>query len=302
VMVTVLAGVLIFCGAVDSHAQGMKGKRGMMGGTEGQGDRPEGMQGRAKGGDAAKPAEGEGGPSPEILGAFSPTRADLEHMHTRGFFPTGLEPVYPDNLACPVVNSFFAGSSRGDGSSRSRRFYQGYHGGMDIPVPEGTSILAVADGTVVRKEVGENIGGIGMVLQHSPQDTGLPVWTYTEYKHLQELPVLKLGQRVRMGEVIAKAGVSGTTGGHYGPRGHSHLHLTAWYSKGNEYRSLRMFIPVGGFWMDPLALFRKPPFDSAALRDLPDEQKKTVIAYKTGDGRIVPEGTRVVWPLVCTLK
>lgn len=302
VIAAALAGVLIFCGAVDSDAQGMRGKRGMMGGAEAPGGRPEGMQGRAGGGEAAKPAEGEGGPGPEILGAFSPVRADLEHMHARGFFPTGLEPVYPDNLACPEVNSFFADSSRGDGSSRSRRFYLGYHGGMDIPVPEGTPILAVADGTVVRKEVGESIGGIGIVLQHSPQDTGLPVWTYTEYKHLQELPFLEPGQKVRMGEMIAKAGVSGTTGGYYGPRGHSHLHLSAWYSKSNEYRSLRMFVPVEGYWMDPLALFRKPPFDSAALRDLPREQKKTVIAYKIGDGRVVPEGTRVVWPFVCTPK
>lgn len=248
------------------------------------------------------PAEGEGEPDRGTIGAFAPMRADLEDMRARGFFATGLKPVYPDTVACLTVNSFFADVTRGDGSARNRRYYQGHHGGIDIPAPEGTPIVAVADGVVVSKSVGENIGGIGLVLQHSPEDTGLPVWTYTEYKHLQGFPKLELGQKVRMGEVIAKAGLSGTTGGHFGPGGHSHLHLSAWYGKTNNYRSQRMFAPIDGYWMDPLALYRKPPFDSAALRDLPDEQKKTPIAYKTADGRIVPEGSRVVWPFVCTHK
>ena len=247
-------------------------------------------------------AQGESGLSPDMIGAFAPMRSDLESMRARGFLATGLKPVYPDAFACPTVNSFFADATRGDGSARNRRFYQGYHGGMDIPAPEGTPIMAVADGTVVSKAVGESIGGIGMVLQHSPEDTGLAVWTYTEYKHLQAFPKLELGQKVRMGDAIAKAGLSGTTGGHFGPRGHSHLHVTAWYSNGNDYRSQRMFAPVEGYWMDPLALFRKPPLESASLRDLPDEQKKTQIAYKTADGRIVPQGSKVVWPFACPPK
>jgi hypothetical protein len=41
-------------------------------------------------------------------------------------------------------------------------------------------------------------------LQHAPEDTGLGVWTYTEYKHIQELPPLTIGQRVAMGEPIAR--------------------------------------------------------------------------------------------------
>jgi murein DD-endopeptidase MepM/ murein hydrolase activator NlpD len=297
-----LAGILVICGVVDGHAQGMWGRRGMMGGAEGRGERPEGMQGRAAGGDAAGPAAGEGRPSPEVIGAFSPVRSRLDMMEARGFLSTGLQPVYPADAACPQADSFFSATTRGDGSSRSRRYYQGHHNGMDIPVPEGTPILAVADGTVVRKDVGENIAGIALVLQHSPEDTGLPVWTYTEYKHLQEMPALPLGQRVVKGAVIAKAGVTGTTGGYYGAAGHSHLHLSAWYSEGNEYKSRRMFVPVGGYWMDPLALFRGPPFESAVLRNLPDEQKRTVIAYKTEDGRVVPEGSRVVWPFACAPK
>ncbi len=289
VLAAALAGVLMFCSTVDGHAQGMRGKRGMMGGAAEQREFPQ----RGEAGD---------GPSPEVASAFMPTRATLQHMEARGFLATGLQPVYPAGVACPEADSFFSATTRGDGSPRSRRFYQGHHNGMDIPVPEGTPILAVADGTVVRKETGENIAGIAMVLQHSPEDTGLPVWTYTEYKHLQKMPALPLGQRVGKGEVIARAGVTGTTGGYYGAAGHSHLHLSAWYSEGSEYRSQRMFIPVGGQWMDPLALFRKPPLDSAALRDLPAEQKKTVIAYKTGDGRIVPADARIVWPFTCAAK
>lgn len=289
VMAAAVTGILIFCSAVDGNAQGMKGKRGMMGGGMEQKPAPQG-------------AEGSDGPAPDVLGAFSPTRATREHMEARGFSATGLQPVYPADANCPVVTSPFASPYRGDGSTRSRMFFQGLHGGIDIPVPEGTPIIAVADGTLVRKEVGESIGGIGMVVQHAPQDTGLPVWIYTEYKHLQELPPQELGAKVRMGEVIAKAGITGTVGKQYGAAGHSHLHLTAWYSDNSEYRSQRMFIPVGGQWMDPLALFRKPPLDTPALRNLPDDQKATPIPYKTAAGRIVPENTRMVWPFVCAQK
>ncbi|MBM3559674.1 MAG: hypothetical protein FJX53_07335 [Alphaproteobacteria bacterium] len=71
-------------------------------------------------------------------------------MRARGLLPTGLDIVYPADAECPVSNSPFAASRRGDGSQRSPRFYRGRHSGMDIPVPEGTSILAVADGTASR--------------------------------------------------------------------------------------------------------------------------------------------------------
>jgi hypothetical protein len=64
----------------------------------------------------------------------------------------------------------------------------------------------MADGTVVSKGEGENIGGIGITLQHAPLETGLPYYTYTEYKHLVTLPDFPLGHKVRVGEEIGQAG------------------------------------------------------------------------------------------------
>lgn len=242
--------------------------------------------------------EEKSAPSPEDVGAFSPVRSKLKYMRASGFVATGLTPVYPKNAKCPEIDSPFASPNRHDGSSRNTRFYQGYHGGADISAPEGTPILAIADGTVVTKKEGAFIGGIGLILRHSPTDTGLPVWTYTEYKHLKELPALEVGQPVKMGEPIALAGTTGTTG-YYGPGGHSQLHLTAFYNATGEFKLLKFFLPVGGRWMDPLALFKAPPQDSHEIRNLPDDAKKVTIPYKTPDGRVVPEGTKVVWPFAC---
>jgi murein DD-endopeptidase MepM/ murein hydrolase activator NlpD len=240
---------------------------------------------------------------PEMTGAFFPQRADIEAMRRRGFLATGLRPLYPAGAKCLEANSFFADTTRGDGSARSSRFYVGYHGGLDIPAPEGTPILAVADGAVVHKSEGGGIGGIGIVLRHAPEDTGFPVWVYTEYKHLREMPDLEPGRRVKMGEVIAHAGKTGTLGTRaYGAAGHSHLHLSAWYAAGGEYRPGRILIPLDGYWMDPLALFRGPPLASAELAALPGQAKTTPLPYRTTDGRVIPPHARTVWPFACETK
>jgi len=241
-------------------------------------------------------------PSPGIIGAFSPRRADLDHMKARGFFPTGLRPVYPEKAECLPVNSLFGSQQRGDGSWRNERFYNGYHGGMDIPATIGTPILAVADGTVIRKKEGMGIGGIGVTLQHSPEDTGLTRWIYTEFKHLREMPDVSLGQRIQMGEVLAYSGDTGTKGGYYGDLGHSHLHLTAYSSPSPKYKSKRIFVPLKGEWMDPLALYRGVPIRSEEIVALPKGQKLVVFAYKTTTGKVVPKGAKVIWPFACKSK
>jgi len=271
----------------------LAGPGGMLGGMGGGGGKKGGKR-------PVVQAELPPDVDPEVAGAFMPTRADLESMHARGFLPTGLVPVYPEDAQCLRADSMFATDKRGDGSPRSPRYFQGFHSGTDIPAPEGTPILAAAAGTVVHTSEGLNIGGIGLILQHAPEDTGLPVWTYTEYKHLRELPAdLPVGTRVERGQKIGEAGVSGTTGGYYGEEGHSHLHFAAYWSEGPEYGGRMAFIPKGGQWMDALALYRTPPLDSASLAALPDDAKRTAIPYQRPDGTVVPEGSKVVWPFAC---
>ncbi|MBT3351701.1 MAG: M23 family metallopeptidase [Nitrospinaceae bacterium] len=292
-LIVLLIAALGFAAPWSADAQmGRRGRGGGMKGGFGGGMKKRGGPG------------GLGGerPSPEIIGAFSPMNADLDHMRARGFVATGLQAVYPEGLECQVMDSAFGVDTRGDGSFRSDKFYNGYHGGMDIPAPEGTPILAVADGQVIRKKEGIGIGGVGVILQHSPDDTGLGVWTYTEYKHLREMPDIEIGQRVKMGEIIARAGTTGTTGGYYGAFGHSHLHLTAFFSPVSEYKSKRIFVPVKGEWLDPLALYKGGPLKSSELKALPAAQKSVKFAYKTATGKIVPEGAKVVWPFACKPK
>lgn len=242
------------------------------------------------------------GLEPDAVRAFVPRQATVDAMRKRGFFETGLKPGYPDDADCAHVTSAFGVSTRSDGSRRSGRFYQGYHGGMDIPAAEGTPLLAMADGKVVHLRRSGGIGGLAIVLQHAPSNTGLTVWSYTEYKHIQELPDLSLGQRVRRGAEIARVGNTGTRGRHYGPAGFAHLHLTAFFSQTDKYEIRRMLIPVRGQWMDLLAFFAGSAVDSFTLRNLPDGQKVVPIAYMSTDGVIVPSGATVIWPLACTPK
>ncbi len=284
-----LAGALL--ANVHAHAFGNRG--GMMGGKKGMASPPA---------VADDSGDKSADMNPEVVGAFMPTRANRVDMRNRGFLDTGLKPVYPDEAECPVITSHFADPKRTDGSMRSPRYYQGLHSGVDIPAPEGTPVVAMADGTVVSKGEGENIGGIGITLQHTPPETGLPHYTYTEYKHLVKLPDFPIGHKVRLGEEIGQAGISGTTGGHYGEEGFSHLHLSAWHSEGSEYKAGRMFVPMGGQWMDPLALLRGVPLDSASVEKLPDERKRVAFAYKSDSGEIRPAGARVIWPFVCVAK
>lgn len=287
-MLTLLSGLLF----ANAHAFGSGGKvGGRMGGKMGMPQPAEATSG-----------DKSAGMNPEVVGAFMPTRANPVDMKRRGFFETGLRPAYPSDADCPAATSYFADSTRSDGSTRSPRYYQGLHSGVDIPAPQGTPVVAMADGTVVHKSEGENIGGIGIVLQHAPEQTGLPYYTYTEYKHLVKLPDFPVGHKLHMGEALGQAGVSGTTGGYYGEEGFSHLHLSAWYSEGAEYKAGRMFVPVDGQWLDPLAFLRGLPLDSASVEKLPEEQKGVAFAYKTNAGEISPAGPRVIWPFVCMAK
>lgn len=232
--------------------------------------------------------------------AFHPRKSSLSIMQSRGFIRTGLKPVYPAEADCPEITSFFADTTRGDGSFRNTLFYHGYHGGIDIPAPEGTPVLAIADGTVVSKKEGESIGGIKMVLRHSPDDTGLPFWVFSQYKHLKELPDIEIGERVKMGEQIALSGLTGTIGGHYGEEGHAHLHLNVYRNTSGDYKIKKMLIPTSGKWVDPLALYLGKDLDSQSIRSLPAKDKNVKIPYMTRDGKIKPAGIRFIWPFSCT--
>ena len=123
-----------------------------------------------------------------------------------------------------------------------------------------------------------------------------------------------------MGEVIGKTSNSGISGQEArekhgknkrtrkrrrGSKIRRHaLHFGALYSTSRKYMiNKKRLVPVDAYWMDPNALYRKsPPFDSASLKALPEEQKHVPVPYILSSGETVPADTKIIWPYSCSIK
>jgi murein DD-endopeptidase len=88
------------------------------------------------------------------------------------------------------------------------------HTGVDISVPQGTEVNAVEDG-IVRRASEDAINGKVLIVDHGRGVT-------TAYCHNSEL-LVKVGQRVKRGELLAH---SGNTGRSTGPHLHYQLELS----------------------------------------------------------------------------
>lgn len=202
--------------------------------------------------------------------------------------PSGLEPAFPDQARCVKIASPFGSATRYDGSQRPRWAPGGgTHGGIDLTLQEGTPIVAIAAGTVVKKGQGGMMEGIYIWLKHAPKDTGLSYWVYSKYQHLASPSDLNPGARVSVGQVIAHSGKTGTVGGHYGGDGYPHLHLTTRKSIDGAFEGAQL--------VDPLEIYRDA--NPAAVQN-----KSVKIPYIGEDGQRWPEDTRLVWPVACGLK
>jgi len=269
--------------------------RGGMGGMGGKGGFGGGKKGRMGG------MRDKGSEEGKMSNPLAPW-ASREAHEKSGLIETGLRPVYPKDAKCREVASHFASTTRYDGSSRVSFAYHGYHSGMDISSPIGTPLVALADGEIVHKFVGERLVGNQIFIRHTPEDTGLPVYVYSKYKHFDQLPDFETGDRVKMGQFLGPSGDTGTAGGHF-PTGYPHLHLSIYTSASPEYKSLeKSILPENPQQVDPIVLYLKNTpavVDSHAARALADSEKDVVIPYMTTDGKIVPEGSRLIWPFKC---
>jgi murein DD-endopeptidase MepM/ murein hydrolase activator NlpD len=89
-----------------------------------------------------------------------------------------------------------------------------FHRGVDVATRRGTPVMAPADGVVI--ETGKDAGfGLFLRLEH-----GFSYKTF--YAHLHEI-VVKKGQKVRRGQMIARVG---NTGRSTGPHLHYEIHLS----------------------------------------------------------------------------
>jgi len=217
----------------------------------------------------------------------------------RGLLETGLVPVFPSSAICHGIDDTFALDYT---FKRSR---EAYHGGIDLPARWGTPMIAAAAGTVVGIFQGDRSArGIEIVLRHSPEDTGLPVWVYTGYGHLDRMPDLDVGQRVNLGDIIGPTGNSGVSGKKKRKQTSLRrpaIHFSAFYSETEKFAIHRdVVVPVRGHWVDPVALYRqKVPLESDALKNLPKEEKGVPIAVLFEDGQASSKSARFVWPYMC---
>jgi murein DD-endopeptidase MepM/ murein hydrolase activator NlpD len=79
-----------------------------------------------------------------------------------------------------------------------------FHGGIDIAVPAGTNVKAAANGKVIRSGY-MGAYGYGVVIDHG---RGVTTW----YGHNSRL-LVKVGEKVRQGQTIARSGTSGVSTG-----------------------------------------------------------------------------------------
>jgi murein DD-endopeptidase MepM/ murein hydrolase activator NlpD len=212
----------------------------------------------------------------------------------RGVIETGLFPDFIDGADCPQIDS----EQWAIDYTRKRR-RAALHKGIDIPQPRGTPILAIADGTVIGRFMNDgNKKGIEVMLRHTPEQTGLPFWIYSQYTHLREMSPLSIGAVVKMGDEIGKTSNTGKMGKRVR---RDALHFAVFYSSHPEWSNDGGVVtPKDGYFMDPNAFYRTaPPFDSPAMQNLSLEEKGVPVPYQSIEGQFVPASTRRIWPYAC---
>jgi murein DD-endopeptidase MepM/ murein hydrolase activator NlpD len=110
---------------------------------------------------------------------------------------------------CPVKGPVQIGQGWGAPRDGGRRRHQG----IDLLAPAGTPLVAVTSGTITRlSNTDRGRGGISLWLR----DARGTAYYYAHNQH----NLVRLGQRVRAGQVIARVGATGNANG-----GPPHLHF-----------------------------------------------------------------------------
>ncbi len=216
----------------------------------------------------------------------------------------GLSVRFEGGALCTPISSPYASPTRYDGSLRQTGGADGKHGGIDLSLDEGTSLLAIAPGRVFAVGEGGMMEGIYIWLLHLPEHTGLPFAFLSKYQHLVEKPRSEPGASVRLGQAIARSGKTGTVGGHYREVGYPHLHLTLRTIHDDKLPSVdkagsEFLINRDTTIIDPLTIYIpniRTPSDGDVLAS---DARQLSVGYIDGNGMVFPASARFVWPVAC---
>jgi len=167
-----------------STGQGSPGQGSSL--AEEEDDQANGAKAKNKPDQKTKPAT-EAAASPEITGEGS------GHVATNEQLPTP-DPMSGNSFRWPVKGRVISEfGARPDG---------GHNDGIDLAVPAGTSVLAAENGVVAY--AGNELKGYGnlVLIRHANN------WV-SAYAHNEEI-LVKRGDKVRRGQIIAKAGATGS--------------------------------------------------------------------------------------------
>jgi murein DD-endopeptidase MepM/ murein hydrolase activator NlpD len=224
----------------------------------------------------------------------------LGDAREKGLVETGLEPRFPEGLSCPGIASGFASPFRYDGSQRPDFRNAGLHGGMDLTLPEGTPLVALARGTVIHKGTGGRAMGEYVWLHFPPRSTGLSRHVFAKYQHLQNPSPLEVGAAVEPGQTIARSGATGTTGGHFGAAGYPHLHLTTMAAPAGRFRVRGpRVVARDGRMVDPVAVYLTSAQFDRVWRDPASLSGTTVTVPARKKSESGPTRDTIVWPVLC---
>ena len=151
-------------------------------------------------------------PAPEPVSA--PVAQPVESPPIEPVAEAEPEPPVPDPepapaYVFPLENTDAAVTCAYGWRTHEQTGQQAFHDGVDLDAALGSSVLAVADGTVLSAEF-EDASGYILTLEHAGG-------VRTQYAHLSEFCAAP-GDAVRQGQIIAKTGDSGWSTG-------PHLHL-----------------------------------------------------------------------------
>lgn len=147
------------------------------------------------------------------FGVFAGVDGERNVMHEEDVYRTyGFTPALPIDGVLTVTSLDYYYEDKNDS-------LPGLHGGIDIVAATGTSVLSIADGTVVHTGFVWDYGN-NVIVEHVT-DGGIRL--FSRYAHLSKISV-KVGDEVSEGD---KLGASGNTGNSYS----AHLHLEIYESE-----------------------------------------------------------------------